>query len=218
MARKRRRTILLIILAVGGVLALALGLTAYLGYVKFREVSRSLRGQISSAMLGISPGEVIPREGRVIRELKREGVGFDLPFPIFLYPGARIQGVNISTFRNSSGDAVVAHALILMSTGDAEEEVIGYYMTHWRHFQPRHLKLKFSAIYPKAVAQTTCHGVSTEERQRVEASADIQSGPALRAMDDAVFFQYLMGKGGQQLAPGMQKVTEVMLWVPLHGR
>lgn len=200
-------------------LALCLCLAVYLAHAWFRNTVIYHFYQAEFAVVGVAPGDTVPKKGRVITRtgFRRRGAAVVLPFPMPLYPGARVQGVNISEFRNSSGDAVVPHVIVLMSTSDPEARVLDYYMRSWQEFRPSHLKLRSSTIYPKGAPQGTPHFVTTQERQHVRADVDVQCGAAWKVVDGPLFQQYLAGKAEPQLAPGGRRATEIMLWVPRSG-
>ncbi len=139
------------------------------------------------------------------------------PFPLVLYPGARVQGLSVSIFENASGEAEVMHAIVLMGTDDPEDVVIDYYLTAWAEFGPKRLKPTPSTLYHDPAPPILEHTLITEQRDRVVASVDIQRGPAFPVMDDITYVRYLRGEADPAFDVSAPDATEIWLWVPLHG-
>ena len=206
-------------ITIAGVLMIVLGIGGYIWFQFEMKRGREALANFSfpGAVLGIRAGDVVPSEGRVIDSVTMAETTFLPPFPLVLYPGARVQGLNVSTFDNSSGEAEVMHAIVLMSTDDPEDVVIDYYLTAWAEFGARRLEPTPSTLYYDSAPPILEHTLITEQRDRVVASVDIQRGPAFPVMDDITYIRYLSGEADPALDPSAPDATEIWLWAPLHG-
>lgn len=170
------------------------------------------RAEMGSALIGVQPGDTVPKQGRVIREMPGPDKDLKLIVPIGLYPGARVQAIHLQmSDRNST-------LYVIMESKDPPSQVVSYYSRLWRDLEPK-FRHRDSLLYEDLVQGIGADLVLVGSPRPDDdvGCAEIARGPTIRQMSNAEFYQWTMGKVRLSLEKPRRETTEIDLMVPVSG-